>query len=646
MLWYVLDPNTRRYRLVSKFLQEGACKVILDKYPEPTKYLDTAIFDGWGHYSGISVPDENKISTNRALGYKRAFLRTEIARLTQQMEIIQGDISTETLDSSDAYKDLIAAMKGANEKSLKKLQPIEDWAETYRRANDVESKSKKRRKFDFFADKALFMAPPIDRETLERMECFHAAVAAASGPSERAWKSVEKKLQAQLAKTAASLAMVEENNRPSQEEYRALVKRREDNNTSEQVAILALADEVLKSLVEGPDSIRVADEDFVRIVLKRTYELHQENKGEEGYALLMDDASMIFKRKIEPIIKGWQDGTKKRAALGLRCPGCKKGTKQTYTFDKLIHHIFWKHSGRIGDYDCFRFGKESSDEFRTRSEFLWCYIKWPRNLPILSAGQNAGGAWDIHAAVEEHYSPPSSRSVEPDPSVGAFDNRLATNCVGSKSPNLVNDIQFILDRFESIDLPDRFKTQIALEFACQRFETQDKHEPPLSLLKDLRLMLLRKGFKGVFERFRCRVCCDETREDGRNGYFARSLKSLDQLSDHFRSEHSKHCWTREMLDLPTPQELLTELQQPSNHEACTLFDCFFPSIPSATLDPNVQHVAAADTIESMDSEMFDDSEEESESAEEHEDMEESEDSYAIYNYQDFAKHQERGVSPG
>ncbi|KAL9586787.1 MAG: hypothetical protein Q9212_000673 [Teloschistes hypoglaucus] len=603
-------------------VQEDSCRIFLDKYPELTKYLNNGLFDGWGHYVRIGVPDES-LAANRA--EKRVFLRTDIARLTQQIRTIEAGISDANLDSSDARTELIAAMKATNEKVVEKIKSIEEWAKTYKESNAAESTSKKQKKMDFFAAKALSMNPPIDRETLERMECFHAAVAAASEPSERAWKFMEKKLQAQRAKLEASLAKAETIEKPNQEHYNAILERRKNGHTAEQVAVLALAGQVLNSLVEGPNSIQVADEDFIRIALTRVYDLHEDTKGEEGHALLMDDAKMIVKIKMEPIIKGWEDGMRKKAALSLRCPGCKKGSKSTHTFEKLIQHIFSKHSTRIGDYDYFRFGEESPVKLQQQStfDFLWCSIEWPRNLPILAADENAGVPWDLHASVEEHYSPPIFRPIESDLGMGAFDNRMVSDCCGSELPKVVNDIRLVLDRFNSIDIPDRFKTQIALEFATQRHTHFYGSLSPTRVLKDLQLMLLRKGFKGVFENLRCHVCCDEARKDLRNGYFSRSRKSLAQLSAHFTSEHSRHDWTRDMLELPTPQELLKELQQPSNHEAYAQFDGLFPSTVFATLDKDLEYVAAEGTTAGLyfemaedleDSEYHDDDSEGSESA--------------------------------
>ncbi|KAL8781344.1 MAG: hypothetical protein Q9194_000435 [Teloschistes cf. exilis] len=636
-------------------VQEDSCGVFLDKYPELTKYLNTGLFDGWGHYVRIGVPDENP-APNRTEVSKRVFLRTDIARLAQQIETIEADTSNANLNSSDARTELIAAMKATNEKVVEKIRPIEEWAKTYKKSNAAESTSKKQKKMDFFAAKALSMNPPIDRETLERMECFHAAVAAASEPTERAWKSVEKKLRAQRTKTQASLAMGEAIENPIQEDYKEVLQRRRNTDTPEQVAVLALADQVLKLLVEGPDSIRVADEDFMRIALTRIYEMHEDNKGDEGHALLMDDARTIVKLKIEPMIKCWKDCNRKKAALNLRCPGCKKGSKLTHTFEKLIQHIFSKHSIRIGDYDYFRFGEESPVKLQQQStfDFLWCYIKWPRNLPILAADENAGGPWDLHATVEEHYSPPVSRPIESDLGVGAFDNRIVSDCCGSKLPKVVNDIHLVLDRFNSIDIPDRFKTQIALEFANQRHMRLYGSLSSTRVLKDLQLMLLRNGFKGVFENFRCNVCCEEARIDLRNGYFSRSRKSLGQLSAHFIAEHSRHDWTRDMLDLPTPQELLKELQQPSNHEAYAHFNGLFPSVPTETLDPNLRdvYVAAESTTEAMyfdlsedleDSDYHDDSEG-FESAGEDEDMNMQEATDAADDPDDVEEHEEPGTS--
>ncbi|KAL8695447.1 MAG: hypothetical protein Q9218_000025 [Villophora microphyllina] len=640
---------------LADLLQEDACEVFLAKYPELTKYMTTARVDGWNRYAGVAEPDDINPLPSRGSAYKRAYLRTDLARITQTVETAERRKSVGGSNPPKALMSLIASMKEANGKDIPKLRAIETWADSWKKDALSRSGERKQTKSAFFTVQAQLMDPLLDRKTLEQMDCFRKAVSAPGGPTRRAWKSVEKKLQAQRAKTEAALSITEQKKIPSWHEYLVLVQRRENNNTEEQIAVLALADQVLGSLVEGPGSIQVADGDFVRTALNRIHNSYQENKHEGDHPLLMDDAKMIVKLKIEPIIESWKDDKRKRTALGLRCPGCKNGTKRLHSFERLIYHIYGGHARRVGDFDYFRGPDDPRlDDSPHGSGFPWSYIEWPSNLPILAAGESAKGRWDLHATTEEHYNSPAYDSAQSDPGAGAFDNRVASDC-GIAGPDLVKDIRFVIRAFQSTDISDQYKTQIALEFARQRYESIDTSPPTFGPLKALRLLLLHKGLKGVFENFRCKKCCEEAQTDGRKGQFFRSRKALGTLSDHFQSEHPRDDWTRDMFELPTPQELLKELQQPSNVVAYTVFDRLFPARPDATLDPNLQHSPTDNTIQDMDLEWsdvsedldyVDDSEEfdECESPQQHDKSQEDEQSDAIRVSKDSERPEESEAS--
>lgn len=468
-------------------------------------------------------------------------------------------------------------MKEHKDRVVEKLQFVENWAETHRKAVRELAADKKQSISDFFAAKALLMDPPLEMETLKRMDCFHAAVASASEPSERAWKCLEPKLQAQRGKAEALLVELEE--RKQSRNYGAPAGSRWDYNRADQDVVLGLADEVLETLVRGPESLRVADGDFVRIALTRVFNSYQEYYGGEGYALSLDDAKLVYRDKIQPIIDSLKGGNRRKTAMELRCPGCKKGTKGRWLFECLMVHIKMIHSHRVGDFDDFRADRSG---FLCRWDFPWSFIKWPTNLPILAAGQDATGQWDLHAHDDEHFSPPFSEipglGAGGGACLGAFYNRVVKDCYGPSCAKFVDNVIFAASKFDELGstLSDQYKTQIVLEFALQKLQLVNGTEPDTKILKDLRLELLRKGLKGVFEGFRCKQCCDDAAKDGRKGYFARSIKSLGQLSDHFEAEHSGD-WTRDMLDLPTAQHLLTQLQLPSNRQSYRLFKFLFPA---------------------------------------------------------------------
>ncbi|KAL8952422.1 MAG: hypothetical protein Q9222_001657 [Ikaeria aurantiellina] len=573
-------------------VMEAGCKSILNKYPDIQNCIPSVTFDGWGNYQCIGKYTEEKPSWLKDDSWsKTGFLRADLARIIREYEEAENGFSSSDETSVNARKLWIDERTKANNEHVKKLQSIENWMETYKVTVRKQKDTKKRQKSEFFIAKALTMNPPLEFDILKLTPCFRNAISTSAEASEKTWKFLEKKLQIQRGK-AESLASLWDSLKehagqlPSgAEEYATIASERLGNTTDKQLLILALADEVLQDLITAPDAFKVADEDFVRIALSRVYTLFQATvEDDDDCDLLMDDARMVYVEKIQPIINNMRDESRKEAMSQLKCPGCgKREVDRGHDFLDLMDHIRHVHANRIGDFDYFHV---SSAELPAAVSFPWCRLEWPRNLPILAAGQDPKGRWNLHARVSEHNSPPFLTDTQR--ALKIFDDRVAATSIGPSASDFVGNVMFAVSMLDENGLKDKFRTQIALEYALRKLQQAQDNPPDFHLFEELHFALLRDGIKGVFEGFRCKNCCETVSREGRTGYFARSAKSLEELSEHYQKEHCPNEWSQDMLALPTVQELWNELHLPSNKKAYLAFEELFPTRQESILDPQLR----------------------------------------------------------
>ncbi|KAL8709088.1 MAG: hypothetical protein Q9220_006109 [cf. Caloplaca sp. 1 TL-2023] len=572
-------------------VMEAGCKSILNKYPDIQNCIPSVTFDGWGNYQCIGKYTEEKPSWLKDDTWsKTGFLRADLARIIREYEEAEKSFTAHNELFADARRSWIDDRSRAKDEHVKKLQSIEDWMETHKLNMRKQRDTKKRQKSDFFIAKALAMDPPLEFGVLRLTPCYRTAISTNAEASEKTWKSLEKKLRIQRSKAESLFALYDSTEaQPTMlpgaaEAYAMIANERRGNITFEQTFILELADKVLEDLVISPDSFKVADEDFVRIVLSRVYSLFQESMEGDNYDLLMDDARVVYVGKIRPIISGMRDESRRKAMSQLKCPGCgKRNLKKGYDFTELMDHIRTMHAVRVRDFNYFFV---SPLELPPDVYFGWCRLKWPRNLPILPAGQNPNGKWNIQAHVSENDSPPFTTDTQTYSRI--FDDRVAATSIGPPASDFVGNVLFAISALEENDLGDRFRTQIALEYALRKLRKIQDSRPDFHVFEQLHLILLRDGIKGVFEGFRCKNCREAVSRDGRKGYFARSVKSLGELGEHYRKEHSPNEWSQDMLALPTTQDLYKELHLPMNKKAYLAFEVLFPTPQESILDPQLR----------------------------------------------------------
>ncbi|KAI4246575.1 MAG: hypothetical protein L6R40_001938 [Gallowayella cf. fulva] len=557
-------------------IMESGCGLALKKYPDIIKCVPSVSFDQYGVYQCIGDYEPGTVPPWLRIDpwAKKAYLRADFARTLREFEEFESRIDGDGPEVSDVRMSWVDDKKKANEELVKKLQAIEHWAETYKADKDK----------------------GVDQPTGSASE---------SGTSNTREREVSERIQPRAQSPSATapknpmVAGEEQVNEPltrHPDEYENLSRARQERRCSETDYVLVLARHIVEDMDGSSEPIM--DGDFVRIALMETFQRYQEHRDvETPYKLLMDDARLVYQEVLKPMLDSRaRYGHHKRQVVtgSVRCPGCKRGrgNKNLYNFPALMTHIFESHANdSTGDFDYFDISRA---ELPSDVDFPWCYVEWPRNLPIPAVGQDTSGRWDVHAKGEKHPRP--SYCVDPSPQgPGAFDDRVAAVSVGPLASEFVKNVLYAASQLEESSIGDTFKTQITLEYAVRKFESARGVRPGFELLEALQLGLMLHGVKGLFEGFRCQQCCEAVVREGKTGYFARSVKPLGRLIEHFQKTHLKGGdWTRDMLNLPTAQDLLAELQLPCNKSAYTIFQQLFPTNVDSTLDPQLRQMTGLD----------------------------------------------------
>lgn len=471
---------------------------------------------------------------------------------------------------------------GNNRLLMESIEAMEAYVEHERRRKALEVQAIKAQRIEFFKERAAKMDPPLSIEALNLLPKYLLAIDIQKLPSERSWRELRPKLEADRAKAEERLRLEAEekkNHLPRQglqasSEYSEKVLRRKEFNTPEQVFILELAEKVLAELGEMVASGTLAHVDFIPFVFRRVYDAYQQIPDEckpvdidgRPYRLLMDDARMIHKERIVHFITRWES-SKCKAAIQLKCPGCKrKEGCRRHSFEDLIYHIL-THTTRVGTLSYFR------PQPHMPSSIAWCNLEWPKNLPILATHRVVSGEWDPNDGSDPIQAP----NVPPNIVRNAFKGRCVV--IGNEPPrcDFVKNLVHAASLLQGTTLAGKFMTQIAFKYAVDRhIGTGSEAFVPIKVLHDLPVALLRANVRGVFERFRCHKCVDMDGRDRCGKRFATNAHSLGELTTHYLEAHEHSSWTRNMFYFPPAEDLWEELIKPGMEQAYKVFDSLFP----------------------------------------------------------------------
>ena len=568
--------------------------------PRLLQCIQPAVFDYWGNYMFTGTlrerPDWSKGLANRT-GYERS----AIAHAIQEIDtFLKANPDT---DEQNAW---FAVKSATRDKNMKELQNIEQWVELWRQKKSDSNKGFKETRAAYYKQKALTMEPPLELAAIIQMRPYLRAISIPKPPSEKSWLSLKKKLYEERDE-AEKLEVIKKEEPEVVEqwlrkkrEYVKLSERRMYNSLPEQSFVLALADKVIKKFGLGSGRPSIADRDIVHVILRGVYtEVHQLSESElpkdkdRPYRLLMDDARLVYQKKIEPIFSGWRDYPRGRAAAELKCPGCNRcGSKTVWIFEELFKHIYERHVQPVGapskDFSVWRINPK---ELPPLTVFPWCRIEWPLNLPMLGTHQKRNGRWD--PKDDSGYQVSSNNRVLYH---DAFRSRCASSRLGPPPEKFVENILYAADRLRGLSLPAHFRTQIAFHFALHKWrfsaDVNAGHSPAFSVLDTLQLALVRRNHDDLFENFRCLACCQQAGV-GHNNKFASKDQAFGELIHHYQytriaSWHSEKDWATKLLRFPRSEDLSAALYQSENMEAFIVFTELFQWIPVGNLDPSLQ----------------------------------------------------------
>lgn len=418
----------------------------------------------------------------------------------------------------------------------------------------------KKRRADYFTERAALMDPPIDAETLQQCASYKTAVASPHEPTQRSWVILRPKLEEERLAIEANRY-----GRKLWENVEPMIKRRALNDSSEQRCVLSLADAVIEQVMNSP--VTVANEDLVLLILQRVYDAYQEC-GEKPagmfgeHRLIMDDARMIYYTKIVPrLARLSRRGRSMEDATMFRCPGCPESIDIVNTddddsdeentrilpryrsFASHYKHILTKHSHEE-DFSCFLPYRVTVVPGYKRT--LWMCLEWPQRLPILASHEISDGHWDPQEELEFENIPHNGVSID-----------------GPAPSEFIPSLFYAAIKLQDVDIDSKTRAAMIIHFAGARWEFSAIKEEgitrnvPEYYLKHMReaLRFCKKhcDIEGLFDGFLCGQC---HAAPGPHGY------KFEDLSTHYLECHDVKVWAKRMFDfngiesLPTLQKRL------------------------------------------------------------------------------------------
>jgi len=569
----------------------------LTKHPKILECIPHGMFDSWGHYESTAHYSSDRWHRS-GHGQQRGY---ELAAITKQMQDIENfldsgeDGKAKSEEEIDAW---YAPRIEANEKLMRDVQEIENWLENNSREKVRGAGNQKLEREKFYKAHALSMDPPLQTAALERIPAYQRAANISKAPSERSWQLLLPKLEEERA-AAEKLVRDEQECRDRAElnqelcvEYVNIRFHRDHEYPPEQKLVLELADEVLSNLETEIPTGPIDDADFALLVLRAVREKYYrlaESERPDAYGtcgkhrLLLDDARMVYERRISLAIDGWNDSARSKAAKFFKCPGCTRtDINLRYTFGQLFCHLNEKHSGHIGDFSILRAEKES---LPVGVRFPWCRLEWPVNLPILAEHHISTGRWNPHDGSDYVLAPPKPAKTLT--LTSAFEQRSVSATAGPDHCNFVDNIIYAGNLLRHTPLMAKYQTQIALRFAVDVAAEFPDDQPTIEDLALLDLARIRTGNYPLFDNFRCKACCD-TPEPARNNKFVNKCQPFGELAHHFKTNHFHYSWVCDMLVLPSETELWLALNEPEMEPAMDVFNKLFPRHEEHLLDPTLQ----------------------------------------------------------
>ncbi len=476
---------------------------------------------------------------------------------------------------------------------MEMIQKVEDWVELPKRDKRVEGQRLKAERVAFFEEKAMSLTPPLTPETLHLIPAYGRAIDIAKPPTERSWKALAPKLEVDRAAaeemaSSSNSGDADVNARLKQDRL-DLYYERQNNDSLQQLRVLRVADDVIEAVLNAAQATptqasscadtTIDDQDFALIVLKKVWnqfydDIDQDGTAALGMRLLLDDAIMVYKLKICPVIDDWADAARSKKAKSFKCPGCTRtDVNAKYDFEDLITHLT-KHSNKLGDFTMFR--KPGPEQMNSVLGGIGLVVEWTRNLPVLATHQTATGKWDPHDETPYHrFQPPNP---EVNPPFRLYFNRDTVGPDDIQRGNFAANAIYAAQKFKETKLHAKYKTMIAFKYALfqwyKQSRTEASPEPHLTALDEINVELMKIGEYDLFHGFRCPKCVDASLARLRK--FAEKDQSFSDLLVHFKAAHIGENWVKSLMALPSEDELWEKLNEMGQEDALVVFENLFP----------------------------------------------------------------------
>ena len=350
----------------------------------------------WGHYQWVGDHDEKPTwAKTYPSGQKTGFLQSAVSDLKVALETY---LTTKpTSEDIDAWFDVRISL---NDVLVSQLQAVEDFCEKRRLGRLSLTVEGKNAREEFYQKKAESLDPQIELEVLKECDSYRRAIAISRAPAnlDRSWRTLLPKIKVEATAIIAKKKQLEDLRCQRQQlhlNYAISTAHRLDS--PEQCFVLGLADTVIDEI--KCFGTKVADVDLIPLILQEVYDTYEslESKPQESgargpYRLTMDDARMIYRLKIFPILDRLGDSTCIIQAKQLECDYCDDSGndpcgRSMYCFEALFNHVFNQHRELVwGSNEV----TNMANVLHESGESGWLRMEWPMKLPFHPAYPNDG----------------------------------------------------------------------------------------------------------------------------------------------------------------------------------------------------------------------------------------------------------------
>ena len=429
-------------------------------YDETTKCVPYAMYDSWNHYQWAGPYEEPPVWAGTYGAQSPVFSKPEVKKFQARFEEFIARFPADG-PSQEETTTWLAKQEAANGLVVSQLQKIEQWMENDRKLREKDRADIREARAVFFVKGAARLDPPLEEGVLALCPSYCRSIEIAKPATEKSWQILRDKVKAE--REHAAELYVKKKRLEDIRGYREFlvnnrdetIRNRQQTHSEEHCLVLKLGTTVVERILNDPQGIH--DLDLVNVILQEVYEefekLDDSEKPTNGYGpyrLLMDDARLVYNEIILPLIDRFSCQSRQTITKArLKCPvkDCRQ-PEHVADFLRLMEHLHTYH-GNILDLDILLIHLRG---------FPWYTLEWPRNLPMLSAHQEAGEAeWDMDSHAAYNRFPQRT-----DYGVGQAINQYLLTHAASESVTMTDTTYHAICDLNHIPFLNRYECQRAI----------------------------------------------------------------------------------------------------------------------------------------------------------------------------------------